>query len=88
MVETAAMKPVSLINWIDRQYDSAGAVNAKYSLSLLVTAPWIIVLLLDKNIVAVVLAGAWSVFWVALFLWRAGPWLRKLDKRWERRRRR
>ncbi len=85
-VDIVMMKPASLISWIDRQYDSAGAINAKYALLLLATAPWLVVFLLDKHIVAVALAAAWSIFWTALFLWRAVPWLRRLDKRWERRR--
>jgi hypothetical protein len=72
-----------IISWIDRQYDSAGAYNAKYALLLLTVLPWLLVLLLDKHIAALVIAGAWSIFWTALFLWRAGPWLRRLDKKWE-----
>ena len=78
----------SLISWIDRQYDSAGAWNAKYALLLIVGSPWLLVLLLKKPIIAVTLAAAWSIFWTGLFLWRAGPWLKRLDRKWEKRWRR
>jgi hypothetical protein len=77
-----------IIRWVDRQYDSPGGYKAKYALLLIAGSPWLLVLLLDKHIFVTALAGAWSIFWTALFLWRAGPWLRRLDKHWERRGRR
>ena len=78
----------AIISWIDRQYASAGGYNANCALGLLISVPWFFALLLDKHAVAVILAMLWSVVWSALFVWRAGPWLQKLEKRWQRKRRR
>lgn len=79
---------VSLINWIDRQYDSPGGWNARGALGLIALAPWLVIALMGNPIVGVILAGAWSISWTALFIWRAATWLRKLDRKWERRKRR
>jgi hypothetical protein len=83
-----AVMGASLISWIDRQYDSAGGYRAKSALLLIAGSPWLIVLLLGKPIVGVTVAAAWSIFWTGLFLWRAGPWLKRLDRKWDKRRRR
>lgn len=82
------MLGASLISWIDRQYDSAGAYNAKYALLLIAGSPWLLVLFLGKPSLAVAFAAAWSIFWTGLFLSRAGPWLQMLNERWQKRRRR
>jgi hypothetical protein len=76
----------AVINWIDPQFDSTGGYNVKGALGLLITIAWLIVLLLDRHVVAVILAAVWSLTWTGLFLWRAGPWLRSMDERWRKNR--
>lgn len=87
-MRSCGMIGTTLIKWIDRQYESAGAMKAQSWLGLLVAAPWLVALLFDKEVFAVTFAAVWSVVWTGLFVWRAGPWLSKLDKRWQRKRRR
>ena len=78
----------SLLRWIDRQYDSPGGYIAKYALLVIAGSPWLCLLLFGMPTAAVAFAAAWSIFWTGLFLWRAGPWLKRLGRKWEKRRRR
>lgn len=76
-----------IINWVDRLFGDDVALDAKYALALIVSIPWLFTVLLGKPMVAVVLAAVWSVLWIGLFISRAGPWLRRLDAKWRKRRR-
>jgi hypothetical protein len=86
MGERKAMNGATIIGWIDRQYDSYP--KAKYAWASLVILPWLLVLLLDWHPAPIAVASLWSIFWTALYAWRAAIWIQKLDKRWERRRKR
>lgn len=80
------MKGASIITWVNREWDNYP--NALYMWALIVSGAWLLVLLLDRDPIAIAIALFWTVFWTGLFGWRMAGWLRKLDKRWQRGRKR
>jgi hypothetical protein len=76
------MRFASLIKWIDREWEDG--LRAKYTLLLIVTTVWIPLFLIGWNRVTVSLAVIWGVPWVALYLWRLGVWMQRLEDRQRR----
>ena len=67
-----------LIDWIDHDWDRIPA--AQRGLFIMATG-WLALMLIDRNVVTLSLAGAWSAFWLGLYLWRFKAFVRKLDQR-------
>jgi hypothetical protein len=75
-----------LTRWIDREWDTLP--NAAFSLGLIVVALWLPLLISGRNAFTIALGVAWSILWIGLYGWRFAVFIKRLEVRLDRAKRR